>query len=176
MRPERSKTIDFSLPAKTPQQALEALQLSCARAERCLSDARRSLFRWRIPASEHPPVLEALVRDRFIDERRYAAAYVREKRQLSAWGPVKIVNGLKIKGIPEAVIREAMAEFGPNPSDTAPLAPLLRQRYERELRRSADSYALRGKLLRWAVGRGYSYDTAKAALEQISQSLPDDDV
>ena len=45
-----------------------------------------------------------------MDEQRYANAYVRDKTRLSGWGPVKVMAGLRSKGIPEEYIKEAMKE------------------------------------------------------------------
>ena len=71
--------VDYSRPAKSVEQALQALMASCARSERCISDVRRSLYRWRMEAADCETIIARLVKERFVDERRYAAAYVREK-------------------------------------------------------------------------------------------------
>ena len=86
---------------KTPEQALRALMNVCAKSERAISDVRRSLTRWGVAPEQHQPIIDRLVRERFIDEVRYAEAYVREKLNLSRWGVRKIRAALKAKRIPE---------------------------------------------------------------------------
>ena len=102
---------------KTPEQALRALMNVCAKSERAISDVRRSLTRWGVAPEQHQPIIDRLVRERFIDEARYAEAYVREKLNLSRWGVRKIRAALKAKRIPEQTIDEALAQADP-PTDT----------------------------------------------------------
>ena len=98
---------------KTPEQALRALMTVCAKSERAISDVRRSLTRWGVAPEQHQPIIDRLVRERFIDEARYAEAYVREKLNLSRWGVRKIRAALKAKRIPEQTIDEALAQADP---------------------------------------------------------------
>ena len=63
---------------KTPEQALRMLMERCAKSEVAVSDARRSLVRWGVAEADRQRIVDTLLRERFIDERRYAEAYVRE--------------------------------------------------------------------------------------------------
>ena len=80
------KKINAVPRTKTPEQALAALMRLCARAERSEEDARRLMTRWGVAPADRERVLERLRRDRFIDDARYAEAFVREKINLSGWG------------------------------------------------------------------------------------------
>ena len=73
------------------QKVLERLQRQCARMEYCVSDIRRKALK----AMEGDPdaadrIVASLVKDRFVDDRRFAAAFAREKSALQGWGTVKI--------------------------------------------------------------------------------------
>ena len=96
---------------KSPEQALASLMRLCARAEKCESDARRLLRGWGIGEEEASRIVERLIRDRFIDDGRYAAAFVREKLRLSGWGEYKIRAALTRKGIDQAAPRELKAKL-----------------------------------------------------------------
>ena len=80
------KKINAVPRTKTPEQALAALMRLCARAERSEEDARRLMTRWGVAPADRERVLERLRRDRFIDDARYAEAFVRDKINLSGWG------------------------------------------------------------------------------------------
>ena len=64
---------------KTPEQALRSLMNLCVKAERSEFDVRRLLERWGVAEGERQRILCTLVRERLVDNRRYAEAYVREK-------------------------------------------------------------------------------------------------
>ena len=91
------KKINAGPRTKTPEQALAALMRLCARAERSEEDARRLMTRWGVAPADRERVLERLRRDRFIDDARYAEAFVREKINLSGWGARKIADVLRRK-------------------------------------------------------------------------------
>ena len=95
---------------KTPEQALAALMRLCARAEKSQEDARRLMRGWGLAERDAKGVLAKLVRDRFIDDARYAGAFVREKLRLSGWGEYKIRTALQRKRIDRALIDAALAE------------------------------------------------------------------
>ena len=90
--------------AKTPEQALAALMRLCARAEKSQDDARRLMRGWGLAEREGEQVLARLVRDRFIDDGRYAEAFVRDKLRLSGWGEYKIRTALQRKRIDRELI------------------------------------------------------------------------
>lgn len=101
------KKINAVPRTKTPEQALAALMRLCARAERSEEDARRLMTRWGVAPADREQVLERLRRDRFIDDARYAEAFVREKINLSGWGARKIADALHRKRIARETIERA---------------------------------------------------------------------
>ena len=149
---------------KTPEQALRALMNVCAKSERAISDVRRSLTRWGVAPEQHQPIIDRLVRERFIDEARYAEAYVREKLNLSRWGVRKIRAALKAKRIPEQTIDEALAQADPQKLGTK-LEESLRRKMQGT--RAVSDYQMRGKLLRYGAGLGFDYDEVSDAIDRL---------
>ena len=135
--------------AKTPEQALAALMRLCARAEKSQDDAR-------LAEREGEQVLARLVRDRFIDDGRYAEAFVRDKLRLSGWGEYKIRTALQRKRIDRELIDAALAQ-----ADRQDMAGRLRQQLERKMRttRHTTQYELKTKLIRYGLSLGYDYET-----------------
>lgn len=163
---------EYTKPAKTRERALESLMMSCARRERAVSDVRRTLLRWRMSPEDSTAIIERLVREGFIDENRYARSYVREKTAAGNWGRYKIEQGLAAKGIPRDIIRQAMEENNDQPDR---LGELLTRRCQKEKEKTTDLYALRAKLTRWAVGRGYGYEEVSEHLGRIFAGITDED-
>ena len=158
---------------KTPEQALAALMRLCARAEKSESDARRLMRGWGLADRDAEQVLGKLVRDRFIDDSRYAEAFVREKLRLSGWGEYKIRAALQRKGIARERIDAALAE-----ADRGDTAGRLKRQLERKARtvRHATPCELKAKLVRYGLSLGYEYEAVlDAASEMTKNTEPCDD-
>ena len=155
---------------KTAAQALQSLMRLAARSEKSSGDAMRLMQRWGVPVAERRGVLEKLIESRFIDDRRYAEAYVREKSNLSGWGVRKIILHLRTKGISQDVINEALAQL-----DETEVKSRLQDKLRRKLKctKANSQYELRGKLYRYALSQGYDYEQAIKAIEVVCQ---DDDM
>lgn len=162
---KRPENIDYSQPAKSVERALETLMATCARSERCISDIRRSLYRWRMRSEDYEPIIRRLVEERFVDEERYARLYVRDKAN-AGWGKRKIELGLKAKGIPADIMTAALQEMEPQ-QQAERLETLLYRRKLREASKAKTPYELRTRLFRWAAGRGYDFSEIDQVLERI---------
>lgn len=158
------QSADNKPKSKSPQQAIQSLMRLCARSERSTGDALRLMQRWGVAEGERHAILQRLLDERYIDNRRYAEAYAREKSRLAGWGERKIAIHLRQKGIESNIINEVIASL-----DTT----AQHERLDGKLRRktnntkAANDYELRGKLLRYALGLGYDYDTSKEAVTRI---------
>lgn len=152
---------------KTAQQALQSLMRLCSRAEKSSGDALRLMRTWGVPEGERQGVLDKLISDKFIDDRRYAEAYVREKSQLAGWGERKIVMQLRLKGIERETISSVLAEFMDNDNQMERLQDKLQKKLRTT--KAANDFELRGKLLRYALGLGYDYDMAMEAVNKVAK-------
>ena len=152
---------------KTAQQALQSLMRLCARSEKSTGDALRLMRTWGVPEAEQRGVLDRLIADRYIDNRRYAEAYTREKSRLAGWGERKIAIQLRLKGVERETISAVLAEVLQDDS----MAERLQDKLEKKLRtvKAANDYELRGKLLRYALGLGYDYDMAAEAVDKVAK-------
>lgn len=147
---------------KSAQQALQSLMRLCARSEKSSGDALRLMQQWQVPHTERQGVLERLVKERFIDDGRYAEAYVREKSRLSGWGARKIAMQLRQKGVSQAIIDDALRQL-----DSTVELPRLVDKLRRKIRTTkyTSDYELRGKLMRYALSLGFDYDIVQRAVE-----------
>ncbi len=148
---------------KTPAQALASLMRLCAKAERSSGDALRLMRGWGVADADARKVLDRLIADRFIDDRRYAEAFVREKINLSGWGRYKIVSALRAKGISQALAAEAMSQ-----ADATDMRGRLSEILARRMRtlKAATPFDARAKLMRYALSQGYDYETACECVER----------
>ena len=147
----------------------DALSAQCAKREYCTADVRRkALQRLEFDAAAAESVVSALVADGFVDDRRYAAAYAREKSALSGWGPVKIRAALLARGVARDVVVEALGEVDP-----ARASAKLEKVLETKWRTLRDDPQGRLKLIRFALSRGYDYEPVRPLVERITR--PEED-
>ena len=142
------------------KKVLERLQRQCARMEYCASDIRRKALKAMDGDAEAADrIVESLLQDRFVDDRRYAGAFAREKSALQGWGAVKIRFLLRGKGISDEIISEALEEIDADKA-ASKLDKLAADKY----RLLKDDPQFRLKMLKALLSRGYGYDEVEAAV------------
>ena len=145
------------------KKLLSKLQALCARKEYCESDIYRKALKLADGDAEAASeLLSSLVEDRFVDDLRYASAFARDKASLDGWGPVKIRYQLSAKGVRREVIGEALASIDEEKADRR-----MRDILAAKLRTLKEDPELRLKLLKFALTRGYEYDAANAAVNDL---------
>ena len=99
-------------PAKplTPDQVLDKMAKYCAYQERCVKEVRDKLKTFDIAEEEKTKILDYLLDNRFVNNERYAKAFVRGKVNQSGWGVNKIRFHLIQKGIDKDIIDEALGQ------------------------------------------------------------------
>ena len=136
----------------TPANALVKLQELCARSEQCSCEILSRLYKWGINGTVASKILALLKRDRYVDDRRFASAFVRDKVIFNRWGRAKIKLALIQKRLDSDIIAEAIAEIDPDEYRTALIEVLSAK--ARTLPET-QSYESRNKLLRHAASRGF---------------------
>lgn len=144
------------------------LELQCVRREYC----RSMIFTKAVKALEGnreaaETLVDGLVKDRFVDDARYASAFAREKSSLSGWGKVKISAMLRAKGIASDVIAAALEEVDPQRAEEKMTKVLETKARSLGIVPGSSDIDRKSweKLLRFALSRGYSYDDVEAFLK-----------
>lgn len=153
-------------------EAFMRLSYLCSTTEYCIADMRKKMTKWELPEGGEDEVLSRLQKERYIDESRYAHAFVRDKYRYNHWGKMRIEMELRQKGISKSNIDEAMEEIeGDEYLDN--LKRLI-QNKRRTIKGKSD-YELNMKLMRFAVSKGYNLDDVKKCLD-TTISEPDDQI
>lgn len=146
----------------TADEILYKLAARCSTSEQCLSDVEARLNRYDLPEEERTRILRHLVEEKYIDDRRYAEAFVRDKYRFNKWGRIKIAQGLRMKGIDSATANEAMEVI-----DEAEYLHILREliKAKRKSTRGKSDYEVNGKLIRFATGRGFEFAAIRSCMD-----------
>lgn len=134
------------------QEAYIKLSALCASAEYCEYDLRKKARNWDTPLDS---IISRLRKERFIDDSRYAHAFVRDKFRYNHWGRVRISQELKMRKISADIIEEALCEI-PEEDNLDTLRRLIDTK--RKSVKGKSEYEIRGKLIRFALGRGFQMD------------------
>lgn len=139
----------------TEQEAYQKLSALCAMREQCCHDMMQKMKRWEMAHEVAEKVVARLVKEKFIDEERYAKAFVRDKFHYNHWGRVRIEQELKKRKVAQHHIDEAMKEI-----DEKENLEALREMIQRKRQsvKGKNEYEIRGKLIRFALGRGFQMD------------------
>ena len=148
-------------------KVLNRIRALCSRREYCVADvlkkAADGLEGDRAAAQE---VVDVLVKEKYVDDLRYASAFARDKSAIQGWGEVKIRYMLSAKGVPRDVIDKALEEIDQDKADSR-----LEKLLQNKLKSLKDDPQCRLKLLRFALGRGYSYDEVNDVVNSLLKSL-----
>lgn len=148
----------------TPQQALTRCEALCARSEQSSGDIAMKLKKWGLSQADVAAILRQLEGDGYVDDARYARAYVREKFRFAGWGRVKIAYGLRQKSVDNNAIAEAMDEIDAD-EYVAKLEALLGSKSR--TMKSREPMQMRASLLRFAAQRGFESGVSVAAVNKV---------
>ena len=147
---------------KTEQDAYLQLAALCAQAEHCQQEMRDKLKRWGVSADAQDRIVARLVEERFIDDERYARAFVKDKIRYNKWGRRKVQQGLWQKHI-DADIQERVLDDVDDSEYLAVLRPLLKQKVKSM--KASNDYERTQKLVRFALSRGFTFDLIRQCLD-----------
>lgn len=134
------------------EQALQRAASLCSTSEHCIYDITNKLKKWGICTPDIDKIIDRLVDEKFIDESRYARAYINDKFRFAHWGRVKIKNMLYLQHIPEAEINEALSNITQHEYEEV-LKGVIESK-QRTLPET-ESYEARTKIIRFAIQRGF---------------------
>jgi regulatory protein len=97
---------------RTESELMHLAAAYCSVSERCLSEVRKKL----VAAGASPEVIQRiitrLVKEKFVDEKRYSRSFVNDKFRFNGWGRMRIRYELLQKGIPPDVVSDALDTIG----------------------------------------------------------------
>jgi regulatory protein len=118
--------------------------------------------RWELSEEAQARVMAQLIEERYVDDRRYARAFVKDKIRYNKWGRRKVQQGLWMKRIDKEIQDEVLDEIDEKEYLNV-LKPLLKQK-RKSIKANSD-YELNQKLVRFAYGRGFTFDIIRQCLD-----------
>ncbi|MDR2466877.1 MAG: RecX family transcriptional regulator [Prevotellaceae bacterium] len=140
---------------------LRSMQQLCSSREICISEAAAKMKKRNVADADAEKITAMLLQSGYIDEERYAKAFVNDKFAFDKWGAHKIRRALAVKGISETHIDKAIAEdenLAEN-SDAAVYRLLVKKAELIHLYKNSNADGIYAKLVRFGLSRGFDCDT-----------------
>ena len=147
---------------KTENEAYLTLAALCAQAEHCQWEMLEKMRRWELSDEVQARVMERLVKERYVDDERYARAFVKDKVRYNKWGRRKVEQALWQKHIDDDIRQRVLDEVDDN-EYLSVLRPLLQQK--RKSTKAQSDYELNQKLIRFALSRGFTFDIIRQCIK-----------
>ncbi|MCC7148654.1 MAG: RecX family transcriptional regulator [Saprospiraceae bacterium] len=136
---------------------LERARKYCAYQERCHSEVRSKLIEWKIFGEELEQIIATLISENFLNEERYARAFVSGKFNINHWGRQKITYALKQRQVSEYSIRKGLEVI-----DEEEYQQLIRRLLERRMKEKKTQSPY--QLTQYLMSRGFEYNEIEKVL------------
>jgi regulatory protein len=155
----------------TEQEAYLQLAALCAQAEHCQQEMRDKMRRWELDETVQNRIIDRLIKERYVDDERYARAFVKDKIRYNKWGRRKVQQALWKKRI-DADIQQRVLDEIDEKEYVDILRPLLKQK--RKTTKAENDYELNRKLVRFALSRGFDFSIIRQCMDVEEEEFSDD--
>lgn len=145
-------------------EALAFAAAYCSSAEHCKTEILEKTEKFELSPDEKNLLIQRLIQEKFLDEKRYVRAFVRDRFRFNKWGRIKIRYMLRQKAIPSDLIEEGIETLSEE-EYLDMLLTLLKQK--KPTVKSKSNYELRGKMLRFGSGRGFEPSLISLCLKKM---------
>ena len=111
----------------TALQAYQKLAALCARSEHCQQEMLDKMRQWGVSDEDQAKVMARLIKEKYVDDERFAHAFVYDKIRYSKWGRRKVEQALWMKRIDEHISKSILDEVD-DEEYLQILRPLLKQK------------------------------------------------
>ena len=156
----------------TEADALRRLEALCARSEHTEGEMMEKMRQWGICEAAQARIMQTLTQARYVDDKRFAEAFIHDKIAFNGWGRRKIAQALWAKHVDEAIYTPLLDAVDETQYLEA-LRPLVRQKYRSV--KAKTEYERAMKVIKFAVGRGFDFEQARQCLSEIAEGVDDVD-
>lgn len=146
----------------TYEMALQRLSALCASAEHCEYEMTEKMRKWEVEESDRERIMEYLRKAKFVDDERYARAFVKDKIKYNKWGRRKVEQGLWAKHIAEDIRQRVLDEVDESQYKSV-LTDLMKSK--RRSIKAANDYEMNRKLIKFALSRGFDYSIVRHCID-----------
>jgi regulatory protein len=152
-------------PVTNYKTALDRCRRLASKSEICPADLIEKLKHWGIEPEQIDKIIDNLTKEKFIDEQRYANAFVKDKTRFNHWGRIKTTAMLKQKRIQQSVINKAFSEL--DEKDYLSVFEFEMEKKDRSLK-AKPSFERRQKVASYLLSKGFEPELVFDRIKEIN--------
>ena len=129
------------------------MEAYCAYQERCDQEVRKKLKSWNMDNEHIDIIISDLISNNFMNEERFAEAFVSGKFRIKKWGRIKIKRELKFRKISNYSINKALSQI-----DEEEYLNTLKILIEKKEIKGKSKWDKQAKLKRYLANKGFEND------------------
>lgn len=139
----------------SPKEAREKIEAYCAYRERSQQEVKQKLYDYGLYTDLVNEIISELIQNNFLNEERFARAFVRGKFSIKKWGRVKIRQALYPHHLSDYILQKAFTEIDENEYNI-----VLSEVIEKKARlvKEKNEFRRNGKIAQYVIGRGFEPD------------------
>ncbi len=136
-------------------KALQKCMNICSRNEYCRFDLHQKFKKWEVSSFDANKIIEYLEDNKYLDEERYATAFVNDKFKFNHWGKIKIAYYLKHKNISSVIVKNALDKIS-----FAEYEKICKNEIEKKRPKvnAESNYERNGKTAQYVISKGFESD------------------
>ncbi len=138
----------------------------CAASEQCVSGIKAKVLKAGLTPEDADAITLYLVENKYIDDLRFARAFAADKVRFSGWGRMKIRMALRLKGISDGYVADAMSYIKESDYSEALSKAISAKARQLDLSDVAD----RQRLYRHLASRGFESQVIVAAIREYMRT------
>ncbi len=146
------------------EKIFEKIKYFCGYQERSIREVEAKLAELHCPKNEVPGIIEQLEAEGFLNNERFARTFASGKFRILKWGKRKISYELKMRGLPESVIRKGLEEIDEEEYYQTLKELLVRKAGEIK---PGKNFKEREKILTFAVSKGFETSLVLEILKEM---------
>lgn len=150
----------------TKEQILLKLTSLCSSSEHCSGEMLKKMETWEVQPELQAEVMAYLIKEKYVDDARFCRFFVNDKIKYNKWGRRKVEQALWEKRIDRNIACEALDEV-PDELYIEILKGLIKDK--RKSVKGRNDYEIRCKLVRFALGRGFTYDIINQCIDEAEE-------
>ena len=149
----------------SPEQAYVKIRHYCAFQERAHQEVKMKLSTYGLSWSDATQIISKLIEDGFLNEERFAKAFVGGKFRIKGWGRKKIEMELKKRQVSEYSIKKAIREEIDMDAYGASLLKQLEKKWTSLKGPGNTTYVKQSKTRQYLLSRGFENNIISNAMK-----------